>query len=53
MVTMSPFWMCETSCARTPSTSSRRIERIRPLDTATRLERLLGPVANAFTSGDS
>ena len=40
MVTMSPFWMCETSCARTPSISSRCIERIRPLDTATRLRAL-------------
>ena len=53
IVTMSPFWMCETSCASTPSTSSRRIERISPLDTATRLRFLLGPVANAFTSGES
>jgi hypothetical protein len=53
MVTMSPLAMCAISCARTPSTSSRCIERIKPLDTATRLRRLLGPVANALTSGDS
>ena len=53
MVTMSPFWMCDTSCASTPSTSSRRMPRSRPDDTATRLRDLLGPVANAFTSGES
>ena len=52
-VTMSPLAMCATSCASTPSTSSRRIERSRPVDTATRLRLLLGPVANAFTSGES
>ena len=53
IVTMSPLAMCATSCASTPSTSFGRIARSRPDDTATRLRLLLGPVANAFTSGES
>ena len=53
IVTMSPLAMCATSWARTPSTSSGRIDRSSPLDTATRLRLLLGPVANALTSADS
>ena len=53
MVTMSPLPMWLTSCARTPATSSRDIERSRPDDTATRLRFLLGPVAKALTSGES
>ena len=50
---MSPLAMWATSCASTPSTSFCCIPRSRPLDTATRLRLLLGPVAKAFTSGDS
>ena len=53
IVTMSPLGMCDISCASTPSTSSRRMPRSRPDDTATRLRDLLGPVANALTSGES
>ena len=53
IVTMSPLAMCDSSWASTPSTSSRRMPRSSPLDTATRLFDLLGPVANAFTSGES
>ena len=53
MVTMSPFPMCDTSCASTASSSFRFMERRMPVDTATRLRFFEGPVAKAFTSGDS
>ena len=53
IVTMSPFWMWDTSCARTPSTSSRRMPRSRPVETATSERLRLGPVAKALTSGES
>ena len=50
---MSPFLMCETSWPSTASTSLRFIPRRRPVETATSARLLLGPVAKAFTSGDS
>ena len=53
MVTMSPFATWAISCARTPSISCLPMARNRPLDTATRLRFFEGPVAKAFTSGES
>ncbi len=53
IVTMSPFATCVISWARTPSISCLFMERKRPLDTATRLRFFEGPVAKAFTSGES
>jgi hypothetical protein len=53
IVTMSPFATCAISCARTPSISCLLMDRNRPLETATRLRFFEGPVAKAFTSGES
>jgi hypothetical protein len=50
---MSPFAMWVISCASTPSISCLSMLRSRPVETASRLRFFVGPVANAFTSGES
>ena len=52
IVTMSRFEMCEISWPATASISARSIESSSPVENATSVLSLRGPVANAFGSGD-
>ena len=50
---MSPFWMCDDLVREHAFDFFAPHRAQQAVDTATRLRLLLGPVANALTSGES